>query len=281
MKIILSRKGFDSSFGGYPSPILPDGTMVSLPIPLKDNLRYSDLVVKDGLTYYDLMRLLRSKIRIGGQWQELEKETKCHLDPDICRNIIPRKPGWKPCFGQIDSAQRHLEKQGVGEGDLFLFFGWFRKARNHQGKLEFDPNEGNLHAIFGYMQIDEIMKITDKRAVPDWLKYHPHNSENRRKNKTNTIYMAKSHLSWNNQLPDAGNFKFNEILVLTKEGLTRSKWCLPEFFKATEISYHSKDSWKDGYFQSVARGQEFVIKDNKEVEEWARRLVEGSVLAPN
>jgi hypothetical protein len=30
MKVILSRKGFDSGYGGYPSPILPDGWMISL-----------------------------------------------------------------------------------------------------------------------------------------------------------------------------------------------------------------------------------------------------------
>lgn len=35
MKLILSRKGFDSSAGGKPSPIFPDGTMISLPIPDK------------------------------------------------------------------------------------------------------------------------------------------------------------------------------------------------------------------------------------------------------
>ena len=33
MKLIFSRKGFDSSAGGIPSPILPDGRMISLPIP--------------------------------------------------------------------------------------------------------------------------------------------------------------------------------------------------------------------------------------------------------
>lgn len=32
-KIILSRKGFDSKYGGIPSPILPDGAMLSFPIP--------------------------------------------------------------------------------------------------------------------------------------------------------------------------------------------------------------------------------------------------------
>ncbi|RIE11762.1 hypothetical protein SMC3_08215 [Candidatus Cryosericum hinesii] len=33
MRVILSRKGFDSGYGGWASPILPDGRMLSLPIP--------------------------------------------------------------------------------------------------------------------------------------------------------------------------------------------------------------------------------------------------------
>ena len=36
MKIILSRKGFDSGYGGCPNPILPDGTLLSLPIPSRN-----------------------------------------------------------------------------------------------------------------------------------------------------------------------------------------------------------------------------------------------------
>jgi len=39
MKLILSRKGFDSTYGGYPSPILPDGTLLSLPIPNRRFIR--------------------------------------------------------------------------------------------------------------------------------------------------------------------------------------------------------------------------------------------------
>ena len=36
MKIILSRKGFDSGYGKIASPILPDGTLLSMPIPTTD-----------------------------------------------------------------------------------------------------------------------------------------------------------------------------------------------------------------------------------------------------
>jgi len=67
MKIILSRKGFDSSYGGYPSPILPDKTLLSLPIPylrnkiasgvlydgnIYDPIQYKDLLLPPSVTKY-------------------------------------------------------------------------------------------------------------------------------------------------------------------------------------------------------------------------------------
>jgi len=246
MKVILSRKGFDSAFGGYPSPILPGGIMVSLPIPLVDSIKYSDLKMGKS-TYYDLMADLKPRIRFNGEWLNLNEETKCHLDPDIHKDSIDRESGWKPCFGQIDTAQSHLENQHAGKGDLFLFFGWFRKTRYNNGKLEFDLRERDLHAIFGYLQIGEIAKVDHEFEVPKWMAYHPHTNKTRRNNKTNTIYIARDNLTWNELLPGAGRFMFNDKLVLTKDGLSRSKWDLPECFREAEISYHNKDSWKAGY----------------------------------
>ena len=43
MKVILSRKGFDSANGGIVSPILEDGTMISFPIPSNDSSSFNDL----------------------------------------------------------------------------------------------------------------------------------------------------------------------------------------------------------------------------------------------
>ena len=46
MRLVISRKGFDSTAGGCASPILPDGTMVSLPIPDEESgVRYGDISV--------------------------------------------------------------------------------------------------------------------------------------------------------------------------------------------------------------------------------------------
>jgi len=68
---------------------------------------------------------------------------------------------------------------------------------------------------------------------------------------------------------------FNDKLVLTKKGLSRSKWDLPDCFRDAEISYH-KHLWIDGYFKSADKGQEFVVKDNERIEEWAMNKIEGS-----
>jgi hypothetical protein len=177
MKVILSRKGFDSAFGGYPSPILPSGEMVSLPIPYKkDNIRYSDIKTGESI-YHNLMNMmkdLKREIKSDGEWQDLNEDTRCHLDPDIHRDSIDREPGWRPCFGQDGASQSHLENQGVSENDLFLFFGWFRKTVINNGKRQFDPHEKGKHAIFGYLQIDEIKKVDNTFDIPKWLAYHPH-----------------------------------------------------------------------------------------------------------
>jgi hypothetical protein len=269
MKVILSRKGFDSVNGGYPSPILPDGRMVSLPIPVCSSICYSDLQL-DNKTYYDVMHSLRTKIHYDGKWHKLTQDTECHLDPDIFGNVIKRSADWKGCFGQVNSAQSHLENQCVKIGDLFLFFGWFRHTKNAGNSLRFDGKD--IHAIFGYMQIGEVINVCPDYQEPEWMKGHPHLEKNFN-HSNNVIYAARDHLSWDQNLPGAGVFNFNEKLVLTKHGLSRSKWCLPALFRKAKISYHDESSWKDGYFQSAMIGQEFVIQDNECVENWAKEII--------
>lgn len=55
MKVILSRKGFDSSNGGIPSPIMPDGTLLSMPILDSAGIPFSDIAWK-GMTYADILK---------------------------------------------------------------------------------------------------------------------------------------------------------------------------------------------------------------------------------
>ncbi len=265
MKIILSRKGFDSEYGGVPSPLLPDGRLISLPIPYAgEKIGYGDLRLSDGTRYSDLMRELGYRV----------STQTCHLDPDIYRDVIHRAAGWKPAFGQIGAAQSHLDHQEVGVGDLFLFFGWFRGTRGLSDKLCFDPEDRQgRHIIFGYLQVGEKLRVDEFTRCPPWMTRHPHTEYDRRKRKNNTIYIASDRLSWDDRFPGAGVLSYAPSLVLTRPGSCRSCWALPSFFRNLSITYHSSESWQDGYFRSASRGQEFVIQESAQVEDWAKNLV--------
>ncbi|MGP4079540.1 hypothetical protein ACTWQL_06445 [Pseudalkalibacillus sp. R45] len=275
MKIILSRKGFDSSAGGYPSPILPNGALLSLPIPDQDSsITYEDLIINE-TSFYKKMHTMKKTIKIGKKWSELNPQSCCHLDPDIDANVMTRTENWRGTFGQSGAAQKHLTNQGVEPGDVFLFFGWFRKTIQKENRIVFDPNDRNgRHIIYGYLQIEDIIRVNPTTRVPDWLNRHPHCTHLKRKSKGNTIYVAGQNLSWNKRLSGYGTFIYDKRLVLTKEGMTKSCWALPNCFKGVDISYHKPTSWKDQYFQSVARGQEFVIDCTDDIVQWTKKIIE-------
>ena len=262
MKIILSRKGFDSEFGGTPSPIMPDGTLLSLPIPDKDDIiEYEQLQYNEKNYAQIIAELTNGKF----------SDKKCHLDPDIRKNVLTRSEKWRPAFGQSSGRVTHLLKENVGKDDLFLFFGWFREVEEVNGKYQYIKGSVGKHIIFGYLQVDEILQNPTKEQYA-WLDMHPHLDRNSKKN---AIFVARPTLSWNENKLGADCFIYEPELVLTKIGYTRSCWKLPDCLKEVEISYHSKASWKDNYFQSTGKGQEFVISadGNKEVEKWAMNLV--------
>ena len=271
MKVILSRKGFDSQYGGYPSPVLPDGRMISLPIPSDDKIEYSNLRVHETLAYFDLMKQLNPRIKYGNKWHILTENTQCHLDQDINGSVMKRHTSWKPLFGQISASQTHLENEGVKEGDFFLFFGTFRKTIKQDGMYKFDSRQ-EFHAIYGYLQIGEIISLDNNTQFPEWMDYHPHTDPSRFGG-NNTIYVARDRLTWQPQMPGAGLLNFTKKVILTKMGYSKSRWNLPPFFNEIKISYHSEKSWKTGYFQSAGRGQEFVIHSNKKIENWVKDIL--------
>ncbi|HIS30423.1 MAG TPA: hypothetical protein IAB44_02580 [Candidatus Limivivens intestinipullorum] len=273
MKIILSRKGFDSSYGGYPSFIFQNGLLQPLPIPSSyETIRYSDIYSPyDGLTLYDTMRSLNAAIK-DKTWVGLTKDQTCHLDPDLGFDSLSRCGEWVGCFGQEGAAQTVLRKQLVGSGDIFLFFGWFNHCYPSDHGLKFRKGDGS-HVIFGYLQVEKVL-YTAEEEIPQWLKYHPHAHERHIKKRNNCIYVARKYCSWNHELKGYGLFNYSDALCLTKNGCSRSKWNLPEIFRDVRITYHSTDNWKDGYFQSAYRGQEFVIEENSEIEKWAVSLIE-------
>ena len=274
MKIVLSRKGFDSSrnSGGHPSPILPDGKMLSVPIPGRwETLTYNDIAAPGGKTYAEILEELGAGVEMG---REL-----VHLDPDLMPGALRRPPNWLPAFGQANAAQSHLENRGVSRGDLFLFFGWFRHTEEADERLRFCGDANGFHAIFGYLQIGDILCASGAAQLPTWLNGHPHADEAAMKRKTNTIYVSTEKLSFHQRYPGAGVFEFDDRKMLTQKGELRSRWNLdPEIFRNVNISYHSESSWKDGYFQSAGRGQEFVVHADEKVIEWAFSLIKGARL---
>jgi len=262
MKVILSRKGFDSSYGNWPSPILDDNTMVSLPIP-HDNggYRYNEIYWNGNESYADLMNGLHIEIPDG----------LAHPDPDLNRSCHPhRHSDWRPAFGQDDGLiarprrsrpQTHLRKNHVGPGDLFLFYGWFADYRERRGH----SRPVGKHVIWGYLLVDRLVQITGENGQPyptghelePWsdhphLRYNPddgignntlyissHDMSNLKKRNTSDSdkYKEPHKINAIANLPGAGIFNFNESsvtdygLVLTREEQSnKSFWKLPKFF---------------------------------------------------
>ena len=272
MKIILSRKGFDSAMGGCPSPIF-NNKMISMPIPENDSsCRYSELQIDYNLETQNFVRLL---------YNNLDFNETCHFDPDINEAMLKNRPkNWRALFGQTGNAQTLLENQKIKENDIFLFFGWFKKTKKIKDEIIFTGDD--MHVIFGYFQIDKILNVKKLVKNIKWTKQneyirdHVHIKNKKYINdKRNTIYVAKKKLSFNKKLAGAGIFDYKKELVLTKDGYTRSRWNLPpKIFKSVNITYHPnpwRTSEKTGekYFQSASIGQEFVIDENKKIEKWA------------
>ena len=273
MKLILSRKGFDSSSGGSPSPILPDGRLVSLPIPDKrSSIRYCD-IQHDELGLGKLVQNLTNG-RIGAQ-------AKAHLDPDLAASVYHREKGWKPVLGQTGAAQGHLRSQGISKGDVFVFFGLFRPAELHKGKWRFVPKAPSQHIIWGWMEVEKIVSIDELKSKElKWARYHPHFHGTEDAN--NTLYISSQSRS--------GVFsRLEDRLVLTQRQSTKpSLWSVPKWLypfgnqdqRREPLSFHHKpERWQldqdHCVLQSVARGQEFVldVEQYPEAEDWLRDLI--------
>lgn len=280
MKIILSRKGFDSGAGGVASPILPDGQLVSLPIPSKRDPHRFDDVVLGGVPLGPLVEDLT-----GGR---VKRDSRCHLDPDLDASAVPRPKGWRPAFGQVSAAQKHLAGNAVQAGDLFLFFGWFRAVEQVDGRWRYIRGAPDLHVIYGWLQIGQVVGLSDADgSLLSAHADHPHvhariggRDVSDLYRRSNTLYLARDRVSVPGiRRAGAGLFKtcYGRVLTETGQG-KRSAWRLPSWFhpdRGTTLTYHARPTrWRaDGdacSLMSAARGQEFVLETSrrKEVEAW-------------
>jgi len=265
MKIILSRKGFDSSAGGVPSPILPDGRLVSLPIPDPlSTIRYRSIQGCDPAIGKLVTDLTKGRIKAS---------TKAHLDPDLLHSNLPRTSNWRPLFGQSGAAQGHLRNQQIAVGDVFLFFGLFQRVKKTAGKFTFDNSSPRQHILYGWMQIGAIFPVSDcPEETRSWASYHPHFFHPASTN--NTLYVATDKLRINGRqvksIDGAGQFESitNNRTLTARNAKTPSQWQLPAWIYPTPgkppLTYHTTLSrWKKNEthsnLQAASRGQEFVL----------------------
>lgn len=269
MRLILSRKGFDSSAGGIPSPVFPDGSFIVLPIPDDDApLTYGDIHSHQGPLGHLLTQLTGDRL-----WPH----RPAHLDPDLLPEAASRPEGWRPSLGQMGTAQAHLRNQGIQTGDLFLFFALFRAVEWTARGWQFQPKARPFHAIWGWLQIDDIVDPATAIANgQNWARSHPHAHGQR--GDRNTLYLAAEKLS----LPGSGTLLPGSGVWLAMdsrrrltapEARTVTQWRLPAAFHPdsatgqtrTPLTYHQAlwrwtdpvGDWCD--LQAAARGQEFVL----------------------
>jgi len=267
MKLILSRKGFDSSAGGVPSPLI-DGRPISLPIPtgMPTPTRFCDL----GNEFAELVTdLTRGRIKA---------DRPCHVDPDLGAKALVRVPGWRGALGQVSAAQSHLSNNGVGVGDVFLFWGLFRSAARSPGGT-WTYNGDSEHRLFGWLQIDEVLMVgEDPLPALDrhpWLRSHPHLAPGWPSN--NTVYVAREKLTLPDgiaNLPGYGLLK-RGYRFTASASRQPSLWAVPSWLDpgrgGTGLTYHPSARWNhDGTLHSAARGQEFVadIGSRQDAIEW-------------
>lgn len=270
MKIIFSRKGFDGTAGGCPSPII-NGQPLSLPIPTKmpTPTRFGDLKGAYGSLVCDLTR------------GRLTAEHLCHLDPDINPDSLPRQRGWRGVLGQVSAAQGHLAKQKVQTGDLFIFWGLFRPVE-HNGRWKFVGKPE--HRIWGWLQIADIVELgaDGSHAVTErpWLSDHPHVRAGW--SAQNVLYIASEQLMLGSHAPSLpGSGVLKTGYRLSAIGSKPSTWRVPEWLNprrgGSGMTYHPLHRWgEDGTVQSAARGQEFVTpyQTDKKSVEWLIALLD-------
>ncbi|MFN2098864.1 hypothetical protein [Altererythrobacter sp. MF3-039] len=235
MRIIFSRKGFDSAAGGGPSPIV-GGKPISLPIPAGTTSQTSY-----GSLGLGKLAAKASNGRLGG-------DDLCHHDPMFS--------GDGTClFGQCGAAQTHLANQGVREGDIFLFFGLF---------AEEDTGEAH-HRIFGFLEIEDMVRLEDG-APEDLVKRgHPHALAMHHSN--DVVYCGRGETAKRASralrltVPEGPPSLWHRPVWLKRGGLSyhdrEDRWI------------------RGGRLRSVARGQEFVadVGRRQAPREWLDKMI--------
>lgn len=282
MEVILSKKGFDTAHGGSPS-IIDGNNLYSIPVPACNELyRYSDLKLQDGRktveNMFDAVKPYYKSIYENGKSKPFTAYTTCHPDPNLTNYF--ESANFLGSLGQQGTAQSHLEKQNVGIGDLFIFFGWF----NHVQDGKFLKSKGK-HVIFGYLQVGEIIYTQglNKAARRDyenkypWLERHPHWNDNSYTN--NCIYVATPFCSFDKSIKGYGTFAYSPKLDLTSPtATTMREWHIPALANLSISSMGGRKVAPDGTITLPQTfGQEYVIEESDKATQWAEDLIKNNL----
>jgi putative DNA base modification enzyme with NMAD domain len=211
----------------------------------------------------------------------IEDPGLAHNDPDLDELARPRQDGWRPMFGQAESASKHLMNQGVGVGDCFLFFGRFRPtvATPNGPKFAGSP----LHVLWGFLEVAEIRDPVADPAPPKWALEHPHYACTAMPwfQKNNRVFIGKSGSALGGS-HGAGRFGvYRDELRLSAPNGPMSKWHLPMDFHPDAagalMSNTSLNEWGiDGpsaSLQVIGQRQEFVLQMTPAIEAWVRATI--------
>jgi hypothetical protein len=203
-------------------------------------------------------------------------------------------------FGQIGTAQAHLDNQKVREGSLFLFFSRFTTIdKNGENKIVPGISRENLNKdlyfIYGWLKVKKIIQqykdIIDDKSLQSLKSLHPHTTEKYFETyPNNTLYIADEFLfNDGSNFPGCGYFPtLNKDLLLTASDSDQqkygkkwipSRWKLPPFFDKTHPSYLRKEEWsknEDGscLVKIPKRWQEAVFDETEKFCQWFDRLLE-------
>ncbi|RQW79624.1 MAG: hypothetical protein EHM79_20565 [Geobacter sp.] len=185
---------------------------------------------------------------------------RCHHDPMWMPHVN------RLVLGQAANAESHLQNQKIGIGDIFIFYGWFRKIEKIDGRWQYLPSSRNMHIIWGWMKISDALDVGTRskreqyKEIYSFLHSHPH--------------LADS--------PDSPYPSINRDYISEKGGLLgysdprcltdcinyrgRSTWRLPSYFNQPQAFTFLKNFAVEGDDVIITYrgyGQEFVLDLDK------------------
>lgn len=300
--IIFSRKSFDSASGhGYSPFDSATGKYILIPIPIgkseqsiANKTKYGDIEIKPnylpGIHVSNLSDLIfHDSLRFSGMAKREISNNFAHIDPWLgpCPWLTDKSNHPIGALGQVNAAQGHLAKNGVGVGSLFLFFSRFIPIKDRRNRIGVTINQKKgAYFLYGWLKVGRVAKSFPDIRDKELELRHPHATEayfNIRKN--NTIYISDRFLSGESGIPGCGYFpRLSKKLLLTSVDHyeTPTTWELPGFFyelenRPTYLGKESRWQLEEGGEKCLvkipARGQEFVFRHSNEFLAWFSQLL--------